>query len=155
MASTSFNHWFQHTVTGWLRAVTRQRLTKHVITVPLRGNGSISTFSLLWILQRQWRNCCKRCFLCGPCRGYITRPKAEWESRVEAGSNTSTVALRLVGGDDKGSLESETVKYGRESEGSPTREWLPWRGPVAIANDSPVPSPESAPHISKPATVWQ
>jgi hypothetical protein len=34
-------------------------------------------------------------------------------ARVEAaGSNTSTVALRVVGGDEKGSLESETVKYG-------------------------------------------
>jgi hypothetical protein len=30
-------------------------------------------------------------------------------SRVEAGSNTSTVTLRVVGGDEKGSLESETV----------------------------------------------
>jgi hypothetical protein len=30
-------------------------------------------------------------------------------SRVEAGSNTSTVALRDVGGDKKRSLESETV----------------------------------------------
>jgi hypothetical protein len=30
--------------------------------------------------------------------------------RVEAGSNTSTVARRVVGGDKKGSLESETVK---------------------------------------------
>jgi hypothetical protein len=35
---------------------------------------------------------------------------------VEAGSNTSTVALRVVGGDEKGSLESEIVKYGRESQ---------------------------------------
>jgi hypothetical protein len=33
------------------------------------------------------------------------------ETRVEAGSNTSTVTLRVVGGDDKGGLESETVKY--------------------------------------------
>jgi hypothetical protein len=30
----------------------------------------------------------------------------------KAGSNTSTVALRVVGGDEKGSLETETVKYG-------------------------------------------
>jgi hypothetical protein len=36
---------------------------------------------------------------------------------VDAGSNTSTVALRVVGGDEKGSLESETVKYGHESSG--------------------------------------
>jgi hypothetical protein len=39
------------------------------------------------------------------------------ESRVEAGSNTSTVTLRVVGGDGKGSLESETVKYGHDSYG--------------------------------------
>jgi hypothetical protein len=36
---------------------------------------------------------------------------------VEAGSNTSTVTLQVVGGDKKGSLKSETVKYGRESQG--------------------------------------
>jgi hypothetical protein len=42
--------------------------------------------------------------------------------RVEAGSNTSTVTLRVVGGDKKGSLESETVKCGRESQGTRTRE---------------------------------
>jgi hypothetical protein len=43
-------------------------------------------------------------------------------SRVEAGSNTSTVTLRVVGGDEKGSLESETVKYGREPHRIRTRE---------------------------------
>jgi hypothetical protein len=31
-------------------------------------------------------------------------------ARVEAGSNTSTVTLRVVAGDEKGSLESETAK---------------------------------------------
>jgi hypothetical protein len=40
---------------------------------------------------------------------------------VEAGSNTSTVTLRVVEGDEKGSLESETVKYGREYQGTRTR----------------------------------
>jgi hypothetical protein len=40
------------------------------------------------------------------------------ESRVEAGSNISIVALRVVGGDEKRSLESETVKYGHESHGT-------------------------------------
>jgi hypothetical protein len=39
---------------------------------------------------------------------------------VEAVSNTSTVALRVVGGDEKGNLESETVKYGHESRGTRT-----------------------------------
>jgi hypothetical protein len=37
--------------------------------------------------------------------------------RVELGSNTSTVTLRVVEGDEKGSLKSETVKCGRESQG--------------------------------------
>jgi hypothetical protein len=37
---------------------------------------------------------------------------------VEAGSNTSTVALRVAEGDENGSLESETVKYGHESHGT-------------------------------------
>jgi hypothetical protein len=40
--------------------------------------------------------------------GYIARASC----RVEAGSNTFTVTLRVVGGDEKGSLKSETVKYG-------------------------------------------
>jgi hypothetical protein len=43
-------------------------------------------------------------------------------SRVEAGSNTSTVALRVVEGDEKGSLESDTVKYGHERHGTRIRE---------------------------------
>jgi hypothetical protein len=42
--------------------------------------------------------------------------------RVEAGLTTSTVALRVAGASEKGSLESETVKYGRESEGNRTLE---------------------------------
>jgi hypothetical protein len=43
-------------------------------------------------------------------------------TRMEAGSNTSTVTLRVVAGDEKGSLKSETVKYGHESKGTRTRE---------------------------------
>jgi hypothetical protein len=35
-------------------------------------------------------------------------------TRVEAGSNTFTLTLRVVGGDEKGSLKTETVKYRRE-----------------------------------------
>jgi hypothetical protein len=77
------------------------------------------------------------------------------ESHVEAGSITSTVALRVVGGDDKGSLESETVKYGSESHGTRAREWLRWRGPTEILNERPVLSSERAPHINKPAAAWQ
>jgi hypothetical protein len=47
---------------------------------------------------------------------------ASVQSRVEAGSNTFTVTLRDAGGDAKGSLEFETVKYCRESDGTRTRE---------------------------------
>jgi hypothetical protein len=41
---------------------------------------------------------------------------------LEAGPNTSTVTLRIVGGGENGSLKSETVKYGLESHGTRTRE---------------------------------
>jgi hypothetical protein len=68
---------------------------------------------------------------------------------VEAGSNTSTVTLRVVGGDEKGSLKSETVKYGRESQGTRTRERLRWQELAAYAKDRPVLSSERAPHKNK------
>jgi hypothetical protein len=76
-------------------------------------------------------------------------------TRVEAGSNTSTVTvtLRVGGGDEKGRPKSETVKYGRESQGTRTCEGLLWLQPAAIVNGKPVLSSERAPHISKPATV--
>jgi hypothetical protein len=47
--------------------------------------------------------------------------KKAFITRMEVGSNISTVTLRVVGGDEKESLESETVKYGRESYGTRTR----------------------------------
>jgi hypothetical protein len=77
------------------------------------------------------------CFLCGPCRDVKSKGQGPSESRVEAGSNTSTVTLRVVGGDRKGSLECETVKYGRESHETRTRKWLIWRGPATIVNERP------------------
>jgi hypothetical protein len=52
-----------------------------------------------------------------------------------AGSNTSTVTLRVIGGNEKGSLKSETVKYGYESEGTRSQERLHWRVPAAYTND--------------------
>jgi hypothetical protein len=39
---------------------------------------------------------------------------------VEAGLNTFTVTLRVVGGYEKGSLKTETVKYGCEIQGTRT-----------------------------------
>jgi hypothetical protein len=77
------------------------------------------------------------------------------QSRVEAESNNPIVALRVVGGDEKGSLESGTLTYGRESNGTQIRERLLCRGPAVIVNDTSVLSSERALHINKPATVWQ
>jgi hypothetical protein len=74
---------------------------------------------------------------------------------VEAGSNTSTVNLRVVGGDEKGSPKKDRVKYGREIQGTRTRERLRWRGPAAYTKDRPVLSSERAPHINKAVTVKQ
>jgi hypothetical protein len=74
-------------------------------------------------------------------------------TRVEAGSNTSTVTLRVIGGDEKGSLKPETVKYGRKSQGSRTRERLRWQGPAAHTKYRPVLSSERAPHGIKNITV--
>jgi hypothetical protein len=54
---------------------------------------------------------------------------------VEAGSNTSTVTLRVVGGDEKESLKSETVIYGREYQGTRTRQRLLWQEPAAYTKD--------------------
>jgi hypothetical protein len=71
----------------------------------------------------------------------------DFDSRVY--SNTSTVALRVVG-DRKWSLESETIKYGSESHGTRTRKRLRWRGPAEIVNVRPVLSSERAPQINKP-----
>jgi hypothetical protein len=76
-----------------------------------------------------WRNNRTEFSVRGRCEVYITRVQyrsqsgegKREESRVEAGSNTSTVALRVVGGDKNGSLKSESVKYGRESHGTRTR----------------------------------
>jgi hypothetical protein len=72
---------------------------------------------------------------------------------VEAGSNTFTVTMRVVGGYEKGSLKFETVKYGRKSQGTRTRERLRWQGPAANTKDRPALSSERAPHGIKDVTV--
>jgi hypothetical protein len=49
---------------------------------------------------------------------------------------TSTVTLRVVGGDEKGSLKSERVKYEHESQVNRTRERIRWRRPAAYTKDT-------------------
>jgi hypothetical protein len=66
-------------------------------------------------------------------------------THVETGSNTSTMSLRVVGGNEEGSLKSETVKYRRESQGTRTRERLWWQGPPAYTKDTRPLVRESAP----------
>jgi hypothetical protein len=74
---------------------------------------------------------------------------------VSVGSNTSTMTLQVVGGDEKGSLKCETVKYGQKSEGTRTRETLLWQGPAAYTKkkDRPVLSSERPPHRNRTVTV--
>jgi hypothetical protein len=70
-----------------VKAVAREQLCGHVVSPATREHAIMEEI-----------------FLCGPCRGYITRTSSSVvvEARVEAGSNSSTVALRIVGGDEKG-----------------------------------------------------
>jgi hypothetical protein len=66
-------------------------------------------------------------------------------TRVEAGSNTSTMTLRVVGGDEKRSLKCETVKYGLKSQGTRTRERLRWQGQQHIQKTDPTPCQRGRP----------
>jgi hypothetical protein len=116
----------------------------------LTGGTSVFICQVCAHLNVSYISCC---FFNKP---WCVRGNINWfRSRVDAGSNTSTVTLRVVEGDEKGSLESEPVKYGHESYGTRTRKWLRWREPVAIANGRPVLSLERVPQINKPATVRQ
>jgi hypothetical protein len=63
--------------------------------------------------------------------------------------------LRIVGGDEKGILKSETVKYGLEYQGTHTLERLRWQGPPAYTKDRPILSSETAPHKNKTVTLKQ
>jgi hypothetical protein len=82
---------------------------------------------------------------------YISRQ----DTRVEAGSNTSTVTLRVGGGAEMGSLKCETGKYGLKSHGTRTREKLRWQGPASHTKDRPDLSSERAPYKNKTVTVTQ
>jgi hypothetical protein len=75
------------------------------------------------------------------------------DTHVEAGSNTSTVTLQVLGGDEKGSLKSERVKYVHESQETRTRERLRWRGPAAYTKDRSMLSSKRAPQKNKTVAV--
>jgi hypothetical protein len=69
---------------------------------------------------------------------------------VEAGSNTYAVTLRVVGGDEKESLKSETVKYGHESKWTQTRERLPGEGQQHIQKPDPSSRQRGRPTKTRP-----
>jgi hypothetical protein len=85
-----------------MQPICKQRIGKHAYNNRgIVGNGVFYSVRAKWLSRRvQLR---------------IGSP------RVEAGSNTSSVTLRVVGSYEKGSLKSETAKYGRESQGTWTR----------------------------------
>jgi hypothetical protein len=84
--------------------VCGQWLGKHVSTAT-DTNTTIDEMFSMWSVLR--------------CYKQVTK-LVESETRVEVGLNTCIVTLRVVGGDEKGSLKSETVKYGRKSQGTRT-----------------------------------
>jgi hypothetical protein len=89
-------------------------VTARLIRVPVTTHTQITT--------DEYTNCWIECSVFGSrevIKGHVTESQLVY--RVEAGSYTSTVALRVVGGDEKGSLESETVKYGHMSHGTRSR----------------------------------
>jgi hypothetical protein len=125
---------FSGDVTWQSAYIASQRLAKYQFSQQ-RGVVCVTTGKV---------NCSTRCSVVGTrrttLRGLLANCKPV--SRVEARSNTSIIALRVVGGDKKGSLESETVKYGREVHGTRTREWIRCRGLAVIVNDRPILSSE-------------
>jgi hypothetical protein len=130
---------------GVMQPVSRQRIDKHV-------PAAINTHTTIELLSETVFS--TRSVQSGYKKDNWGDPVRECQTfRVEAGSNTSTVTLRVVGGDEKGSLKSETVKYGRKSQGTRARERLPWQGPAAYTKDRPVLSSERAPHKSKTVMV--
>jgi hypothetical protein len=93
-------------------SIARQRLDKHApaITKPYE---LCSLWAMPHLVAGLHNNSDKTMFsMWSVPRLYEEIPRI---TRVEAGSNTSTVSLRVVGGDEKGSLKSETVKYGHDN----------------------------------------
>jgi hypothetical protein len=109
-----------------MQSVSKQRYCKHVY------NNRCFPWSLFRVLIRE------------------VNSEDSDPTRVEAGSNNSTVTLRVVGGDEKRSLNSETEKYGHESQMTRTRERLFLRGPAAYKKDRPTLSSERATQKRRP-----
>jgi hypothetical protein len=87
-----------------------------------------------------------------PCGGWLeylhrspaSRRRRQKGSPVPGGYKYRGLALQVGG----------SVRYGHESRGTRTRGWMRWWGSATVANNRPILSPERAPHINKPETVW-
>jgi hypothetical protein len=134
--------------------IARQRLGKHI---PAKANARNRTSIARQRICKHASVTIEAVFSAWSVEIVYKEEFQSWQkhTRVEAGSNTSTVTLRVVGGDEKGSLKSETVKYGRKSQWTTIRERLRWQGPAAHAKDRPFLSSERAPHGNKNVTVRQ
>jgi hypothetical protein len=123
-----------------LAATSRQATLQR----PLLSNGSTNTA----VVKQQQRNNGPRLGLTPRLTDRLTDRQSQ--CNFDFDSNTSTVTLRVVGGDEKETLRSETVKYRREAQGTRTRERLRWQGPAAYTKDRPILSSERAPSKTRP-----
>jgi hypothetical protein len=75
------------------RSIHERNNRTTVLCNPFLGNGSVNTPTTIELLLEAvfCVRCVQRCY-----------KEDNWGSRVKMGSNTSTVALRVVGGDEKG-----------------------------------------------------
>jgi hypothetical protein len=151
------------------QTVAKQRLRKQISTErlfslrsasrTLRSNAEVNTSLLCYATLRQlvdtqqWEMREKFSVQSAQRLYNATLVGHQTLTRVGSGSNTSTVTLRVVGGDEKGSLKSETKKYGHGSEMTRTRERLRWPGPAAYTKDRPDFSSERAPQENQTIKV--
>jgi hypothetical protein len=87
--------------------MTPERLNSEVrIDNEYVSNNRVTSVAMQRRCEYAFRTIERLRFLCGPCKVFIKKSS----EAVEAGLNTSTVTLRVVGGDEKGSLKTETIK---------------------------------------------
>jgi hypothetical protein len=104
--------------------------------------------------KQKYNHCRKRCFLYG---SHISIARY-WKNKhvfLSVESSWDSDWIRFVGGDEKRSVESETIKYGLEFQVTRTWERLRWQGPAAYTKDRPVLSSERGPHKNKTVNVKQ
>jgi hypothetical protein len=129
--------------------IVRQRLGKHISAQAKSLNSRMS------VTRKQMSKHASLTIEAVFSLGSVQRGYKEVFRSIEQESNTSTVTLRVVGGDEKGSIKSETVKYGLQTQGNRIRERLRWQGSAAYTKDRPVLPSERVTHKNKAVTVKQ